>query len=59
MTKWEYFFYSVKNIELNQQINPETSPLLIVPQLGEEGWELITMCVYQNNTLLVFKRPKE
>ena len=59
MNKWEYFFYSIKNNELNNPQNLENSPLKVMVLKGEEGWELVSMAVYPMTTLFAFKRRKE
>ena len=55
--KWEYFFYSVRNSEL-QNISEDSTVLLAIPKLGDEGWELVDMAVYTHHTVFAFKRKK-
>jgi len=57
MNKWEYFFYTVRNLEF---LNPTSnSPLSHIPQFGDEGLELVSVVAYDNTTMFAFKRPKE
>ena len=59
MIKWEYFFYSIKNSEFNHPKTLESSALRAIPAIGDQGWELVSVAVYQFNTIMIFKRPKE
>ncbi len=51
----ELFYLDVSEIEKEEII--EKSPLYVIAQMGEEGWEMVS--ANTNQSTFFFKKPKE
>ncbi len=49
MQKWEYYFCRTDFIAIDQET---------LEGLGEDGWELVSIIVLEEQTYYYFKRPK-
>ena len=71
MQKWEYIFL-ISTINENGDWVPKRINGVVLPEwavgkemyeisneLGEQGWELVSIAVAENSYRIVFKRPRE